>query len=111
MFHLNASHLEEYQTKQYILRLEVCGREEGGKFTFRISHDEFRMSLEKSNCGYSFKITLSFLSENYYTDAAKIIKKTSRSPAAQHSKLTQARVTYTKALAMDAFTVEGCLLA
>ena len=46
-----------------------------GKFTFRISHDEFRMSLERSNCGYSFKITLSFLSENYYTEAAKIIKK------------------------------------
>ena len=75
MFHLNASHLEEYQTKQYILRLEVCGREEGGKFTFRISHDEFRMSLERSNCGYSFKITLSFLYEIYYTEAAKIIKK------------------------------------
>ena len=49
-----------------------------GKFTFRISHDEFRMSLERSNCGYSFKITLSFLSENYYTDAAKIITRTLR---------------------------------
>ena len=55
--------------------LREGGREEGGKFTFRISHDEFRMSLERSNCGYSFKITLSFLSENYYTEAAKIIKK------------------------------------
>ena len=46
-----------------------------GKVTFRICHDEFVMSLARSNCGYSFKMPLSFVSDNYYTEAAKIIKE------------------------------------
>ena len=46
-----------------------------GKVTFRICHDEFVMSPARSNCGYSFKMPLSFVSDNYYTEAAKIIKE------------------------------------
>ena len=59
-------------------------------------------TLSKERCHFFPKIITRKL--------RKLLKKTSRSPAAQHSKLIQARVTYTKAFAMDAFTVEGCLL-